>query len=1565
MIDLTGITNENEFYTHHYLSAILEEDLKKLYREWAAKEKEEKERAPYSKLAGSAKKFFTLSNQLNHEKAEDSKKQIQDQITELLLAPLGYDIKREELVLAEGEVIELTQRINKPDQTPELLIFQTVEDEDDTDPLNLEVTVEDEKKKYTYTWEDFITKKIFSLPEPPRWVMLVSSKQIILLDRTRWNDKRLLRFDIHEILGRKETSTIKAMCALLHKDSLISKEGMSLLDTLDENAHKHAYGVSEDLKYSLREAIELIGNEAIYYIREFKKEKIYQQNEKFANNLSMECLRYMYRLLFLFYIEARPELEYAPMKSDAYRKGYSLETLRDLEITPLNTEESRNGFFIHESIQLLFNLINTGTSFNNLKLDFEQTIHHNTFDMVPLKSHLFDPDKTKILTGVKLRNHVLQKVIELMSLTRPGSKKRTNKKNKRRGRVSYAQLGINQLGAVYEALLSYRGFFAETDLFEVKHAKDKEHNVLDNAYFVKEEELEKYEEKEKVRETDGTLTKHHKGSFIYRLAGRDREKSASYYTPEVLTKTLVKYALKELLKNKTADDILNLTVCEPAMGSAAFLNEAVNQLAEEYLKRKQKEINRTIDHDNYKKELQQIKMYIADRNVFGVDLNPVAAELAEVSIWLNTIFKGAHVPWFGLQLRVGNSLVGARRSTYLSSRLKSSKEFYQNTPPQRIKPNETREQNTVYHFLLPDPNMANYTDKVIKKMEEANLNKIKTWLKNQKKPFSQRDIIQLEILSNEIDRFWKLHAEVLKQVREETQDTHTIFPRQTQTEDKSKKNKTTSEKDAIQKKYLYTEETDPSPYRRLRLVMDYWCALWFWPIDKTDLLPTREEWLRELSLILQAKAFEGGEAEGEARDLFHDFTPQQQAMQFEEEHNFPNIESIINNSERLQLIKQLAEHYRFHHWELEYADIFKNNKGFDLILGNPPWLKVEWNEGGVMGDHNPEFVIHKHSASVLAAIRDETINTLNIRPQYLRAYEEAAGTKNFLNAEQNYPELKKMQSNLYKCFLPMAWRLGKQQGVSAFLHPEGIYDDPKGGAFRREVYSRLRYHFQFENELTLFTGTNDHGRLKFGINISGPRKVNPDFFSAANLFLPRTIDACFAHNGRGSVPGIKDEDHNWNVNGHKNRIIHVTEKELTLFAKLYDSEGTPAMEARLPALHATTLLSVLQKFADQPVKLGDLEGQYKSTVMWDETNAVKKDHTIRRETRFPQDASEWILSGPHFHVGNPFNKTPRVICEANSHYDVLDLTELPDDYLPRTNYVPDCSPAEYLKRTPRVPWGDKKPVTEFYRLVYRRMLSQSGERTLISAIVPPLSAHIHPVLSLSFEENKQLVLVSALSSSLLYDFYIKTSGRGDVYETTLRRFPLAENNRIVARYLALISLSSTYSNLWRSCWADSFCEQTWAKDDPRLPNSFFKNLTPGWNRNCALRTDYARRQALVEIDVLVAKALGLTLEELITIYRVQFPVMRQYESDTWYDQNGRIVFTASKGLPGVGFSRSEWNEIKDMKTGIASRITIDNTLPYEVIEKTIEYLAPFNRCNREEDYRMVWRICCESSLLES
>ncbi|MCB1621953.1 MAG: hypothetical protein KDI44_14595, partial [Thiothrix sp.] len=666
-VTYVGISNENEFYSQHYLSQIFAGDIKDVLNRWAQAE----EQAPYQHLRNLNREYFPLRERLRRERKLKPARRLALQRTFLqtLLAALGYPFEPHNTQLDKGQEIPLLATLGKAGNSPELWVLEAFDAEQEgTDPLALTPQraqfageVPPDPAILQASWNALITKWVFAGKHPPRWVLLLSERQLLLLDRLKWNQNRLLRFDWEEILGRRDLPTLKATAALLHRDSLLPEDGLSLLDTLDENAHKHAFAVSEDLKYALRESIELLGNEAAAYLLDHTKIGYTGKHALDAGQLSLECLRYMYRLLFLFYIEARPELGYVPHQSDAYRKGYSLEALRDLEMVQLTSEESRNGSYIHESLQRLFSLIHHGyQGENQSRIADTVSSVYNSFNIEPLDSHLFDPARTRLLNKVVFRNETLQRIIRLMSLTRPQARQR-------RGRVSYAQLGINQLGAVYEALLSYRGFFADRDLYEVKKA-GTEPDELETGYFVPAEDIELYTEDERVygRNAQGhkALRKYEKGTFIYRLAGRDRQKSASYYTPEVLTQTLVKYALKELLAGKTADEILRLTICEPAMGSAAFINEAVNQLAQAYLERKQAELQQHIPHEEYSQRLQQVKMFIADRNTFGVDLNPVAVELAEVSLWLNAIHGERQVPWFGYQLFNGNSLIGARRQVY-------------------------------------------------------------------------------------------------------------------------------------------------------------------------------------------------------------------------------------------------------------------------------------------------------------------------------------------------------------------------------------------------------------------------------------------------------------------------------------------------------------------------------------------------------------------------------------------------------------------------------------------------------------------------------------------------------------------------------------------------------------------------------------------------------------------------------------------------------------------------------------------------------------------------------------
>ncbi len=1386
-----GINNENEFYSHHYLSEVFRGDIKATLDGWSKAEEEGDERSPVSRLKGIYRDYFSATERLRRERSAKARIDLQREIFRQLTVVLGYPWQPQDLPLEEGSEIPVLAAVDHGG-APELLLIGAYDpDQEGADPLSLSPDkaqfhgdVPPDPAILKESWNDIISKRIYAQAHPPRWVLLLSDRQLLLIDRLKWNRNRLLRFEWDEILGRRDDATLKAAAVLLHRDSLLPPEGkggQSLLDRLDENAHKHAFAVSEDLKYALRQSIELLGNEAAQYLIEHTRTGYTGKNALDANRLSRECLRYMYRLLFLFYIEARPDLGYVPLQSEAYRQGYSLESLRDLELVRLESEESRNGYYLHHSIQRLFDLIHQGYSGvqdHQASLSVE-SIHHS-FHIEPLDSHLFGPQYTAQLNRVRFRNETLQQVIRKMSLTRPG------KGRKRRGRVSYAQLGINQLGAVYEALLSYRGFFAQTDLYEVKKAGTEPHE-LETGYFVSAEALENYTEEERVYDLDEQrhkkLRMFPKGTFIYRLAGRDRQKSASYYTPEVLTKSLVKYALKELLQEKSADEILQLTICEPAMGSAAFLNEAVNQLSEAYLERKQAELNQRIPHDDYSAILQQVKMYIADRNTYGVDLNPVAVELAEVSLWLNAIHQGRQVPWFGYQLFNGNSLVGARRQVYETHLLGKQKkgEAWYDQAPIRIQPvgaapsprknvggisasastrnGDTRKPTQVYHFLLPDPGMANYKDKTAKALEPERFKQIADWRKQFSKPLDPEQIKVLLSLSEKIDQLWAEHTQQLAADRDRTEDALVVWPnvgaapsRRSDALDSSLFRSegavpvsqldmgftTTTQKDQIRATGIFNlNAKTASAYRRLKMVMDYWCALWFWPIDKSDLLPDRDTFLMEIGLLIHGNIIDTGPAQNtldlddtgaapsrrsDALDssLFRgegaaptvpgnqtqmDLGTDPNQPQFTDHKGQLHIERLFEHFPRLRLVHQLAEQHRFFHWELAFADIFASRGGFDLILGNPPWLKVEWQEGGVLGDWHPLFNLRKFSAKRLTDERQTAFDRYpELKAAWFGEYEQLEATQNFLNASQNYPLLEGQKANLYKCFLPQAWMIGAVRGVSGFLHPEGIYDDPKGGRFRAEVYPRLRGHFQFQNEKKLFTEV--HNETLFSINIYGHYRNDPAFSNIANLFIPASIDGCYSHDGQGSIPGIKNDQGKWNTSGHAQRIIRVDEEALTTFAKLYDEAGTPPKQARLPALHTSQLLSVLEKFAAQPRRLGDLKGEYYSTQHWNEV-IQQQDGTIRRDTSFPEHSGQWVLSGPHFFVGTPFFKTPRAVCDTNRAYDILDLETLPDDYLPRSNYVPacavtsgqreeevplGCSEEEYRQRTPRVPWqeGDKE-----------------------------------------------------------------------------------------------------------------------------------------------------------------------------------------------------------------------------------------------------------------------------------
>ena len=1534
--DLTGITNEHSFYSDHFLRTRLEREVKAWIQSLALPPDAE---TPWAALKRRGRAYVDA----RHESAAVSEPQerlrIQRTFVQPLLNALGYDTHLTPAVLEGPErlPVEVVDEdgcvpVLRPVETDLWVIEAFDAEHEDVDVLDLPVHQAQMDGASPEETLQSVINRVFQA-HAPRWVLVISLRTWVLLDRTKWHAGRAMRVDWDELVNQSaRIGAYQFVAMLLNPDHLGPAAGTgSALEHLEQQSRAHAQGVSDGLKYALRESVELLGNEAL------------RSGAKISEaELTPECLRYLYRLLFLFMVEARPELGYLPMNAPVYAQGYSLEKLRELELVSLAENGSAEGSFLHQSLLKLFQMVYRGKAEGARQAEIQGGA--DSFRIAALQCELFDPAYTRTLDRTPVRNAVWQQIIRRLSLG--------HQQHGRTGRISYAQLGIHHLGSVYEALLSYQGFIAHEDLYEVKPASDPPTpDPLAAAYFVGRDAIEEYDPSERVHDDQGQLVRYAKGSFIYRLTGRARESSASYYTPERLTRLTVRFALQEVLQNKTPEEILQITVCEPAMGSAAFLNAAVNQLAEAYLMAQCKARKESLSARDYARQLQRVKMHFVDNNVYGLDLNPTAVELGGVSLWLNSLVPGGFVPWFGNQLRCGNALVGAWSRTYAGSTLQSGKWWMR--VPRKLALGESLPRGEVYHFLAGDAGMANYTDKVVKTIAPAALGHIRNWRKSFTARQSAIESQHLTHLSALIHRLWMRHVEDLQRLERRTTDPFAVYPETSAGPDV--RGSTRDKAALLQELFHPAAGANASAYARLKLVMDYWCALWHWPIEQATLLPTRAEHLNDIAHIVA-----GRDAVRET-GLWTVGTDARDAL------GYVDLAALIAERPRLRVVQATARRYRFFHWQLEFADQFATRGGFDVVLGNPPWIKPRFVEKHVMADADPRFMTRKMSAKQTADLRDAWLAETGNPDRYLAAYEGVAAEQKFLNATQNYPLLKGMQTNLYKAFLCTGWALST--GAVGMLHPDSVYDEAAGARLREALYPRLRWRLQFHNQLMLFPEIGD--RVRYGINVYGPLQAKPLFTSVANLFAPETVGRSVRHDGHGPVPGIKTEQNQWDLRGHQRRLIRTGPAELDTYAKLYDTPGTPALQARLPAIHTTQLASVLDKLAQAPHRLRDLEGKYAIASMWHETGA-QKDGTLRRETRFVDTNRDWILSGPHFFVGCPLQNTPNDGCKTNSDYARLDLTRLPADYRPRTNYVPHCPRELYEHRTPRTPWGTK--VTDEYRVVVRRMLSLSGERTLIPAIVPKGVGHVHPVKSLMFVEADYLIAAAHGMHALTTDLQFKISGKSEAADSMLKAIPIPPPNpSAAARVLALNCLTRDYAELWNA-FTDAPPALDWAKDDPRLIPGWFERIRHPWSWASPLRTDYQRRQALVELDVLHAQALGLTLKELLTVYRVQFPVLQSYERDTWYDALGRVIFSKKKGEGGLPRTRKAkdtcyglhtaghsqehlalgWEDVRDLREGQVTWTFMDHTRPGDPVERTVTYQAPFDRCDREDDYRQAW-----------
>ncbi|WP_327048054.1 class I SAM-dependent DNA methyltransferase [Microbispora sp. NBC_01189] len=1805
--DFASFTNRGEYFSAHYFAEQLGSDLKKgLFATWTSREGDENDprrtprellrtlRAPY--LTEKLRSYFAETTQADAEGearlATHNNPEWIKRLAEwhqMVLRALGYETTSAELTVHRaGRDHTLTVAYHGHGIIALDCGWAAVNDSAlNADgagrllsPLRVSASESYETGAALASW--LFQSELGEVGGPhPRFILLLCGGVILLADRHAWSEGRYLAANLDAALERNDRThqgELATIAALFSLDMLRPGENNQsrAIDALLKSSSDNAVGVSSELRYGLQRSVEIIANEVLRRMAEpannVTPADIESPKIPFARELTREALRYLYRILFLLYAEARPELGILPADDGSYEAGYSMARLRELveRDEELVEEEAKNGFHLYASLDVLFNKVNFGHREYGTEPDDDQPSDDEEtrkakaarrsedrgLRFEPLRSELFEPTAIRLIgTGVldprsdeddeprwhdlRLRNEALHEVLRLLTMKK-------GRRGERGGFISYRNLGINQLGAVYEGLMSYTGIIADEELCEVAKGGDPEQGSWlipsrkQNQY--PDNTLVHYDEADARKGLRGPK-KYDRGSFVYRLAGRDRETSASYYTPESLTKVTVELTLKNRLDQERdengkviktrASELLKYKICEPALGSGAFLNEAINQVADEYLRRRQEELDITIPTADAITEKQKAKAYIALHNAYGVDLNATGVELAEVSLWLNTMHPGMRAPWFGLHLRRGNSLIGARRAVYsgddvtgIEKAWLKAKGALAPTPLPFLKDGEPQPlpDDAVHQFLLPNPGWAAVVgSEEAKELAKEGVEQLAAW----KKGILQRPQRSTAHLNK--DGSPKLDPRT-KQPKREAPSQFTrlrdaarkveflwsaVVKRMQLSEREIARRIDVWQADPADPEYAFLQRPDQAvpkekvledlfnavdtPYWRLKTVMDAWCALWFWPVDKAGLLDGTDGEYEAHSLVSDAEELHealGGmpltgkepepqdapeplvspapkpaprfveavalfavgpeqatiwELESTADDdVVVEFkkvgrkepkkaakpkTPQKRRivplkdlddwLEFLEamlgtaevpegtlldasksldelkelEETIPHFMGMDfgNPEDRfpwLRMVRDIAKEQGFLHWELEFALVFASGGGFDLQVGNPPWVRPEWSENDVLAEHDARFGLGVLSESDRQTQRSLLLADPTIIRFVVNEIMQVSATRSFLGSKTTYPLLEGLRPDLYRGFMCRVWEHAASDGIAGLVHPVSHFEGVKEGRLRAAAYHRLRIHGHFVNGGNWAFAAPVSRTKEFGAHIYGPTVKDINFLHLSHLYTAQVLTESLMHDGKGEAPGIKFRG-DWDVRPHRKRIVRVTPAVLAQWRALGGSVGTPVEETPIRYPVSSAENAALGALSEVKVRLAERSIQISSG--FNETWAVTRDGLIEERTTDPGQWAEVILKGPQFGVATPLAKQPPNMKNSDRPWDLVDL---PDDAVPPTIYTRLADKRKFRATQDRwldhellaelhaltreelaqryaydekviavatgraangaavtLPDEDKyremlvglavRPYSDFYRLTWRRRLADNGERMLFASLMPPGPTHIDGVHSAILRSVNETALVAGFWASLPIDYFLRVTGRSDLRVSEADSMPAALPSHPLAsplllRILRLNCITHAYAPLWGKLYNEIWpSSEGWAHEWPDLPR--LGAVTREWSRETPLRTEYARRAALVEIDALVAVWLGVDAEGLVAAYRSRYGVMADYEADMWFDAAGNRItrrFEVFGNRQAVSGRKKTFEELRAHLDDAAG-----NTPPPE------GFVAPFFKVDREAEMR--------------
>jgi len=499
-----------------------------------------------------------------------------------------------------------------------------------------------------------------------RYLWLTGAKWGILTDGKYWRlyeretSKRLDIFyeiNLEDLIESGSSEDFRYFYLLFRKDAF-----PEFIEKVYKGSIDYAEKVGEELKDNIYQALTILA-------QGFLKTPGNDLSENHLKEIHDNSLILLYRLLFILYAEHRDLL---PLRENKlYTDSYSLDSFKKEIANKLDKNvpiaSSTIGYW--NKLKELFEIINKG---------------NRELGVPPYNGGLFDQEKHNFLEKHKVGDSYVAKAIDLLSRSRD------------KAYIDYGSLEIRHLGSIYEGLLEYKLKIADQDLVPIK---DKGKEV-----FVSLAEAKK--QKKTIREDEEV-----KAGEIYLVTDKgERKATGSYYTPDYIVKYIVENILGPLVEEKRKkvlenieelkkkikgsrgvsreflekefrktegsliDEILSLKVLDPAMGSGHFLVEATDFLARKLLEvlsgaplevHKKEMVVREPSEPYGLKEAEEedirwARREVVERCIFGVDLNPMAVELAKLSLWLYTVAKNRPLNFLDHHLRCGNSLIGAK-----------------------------------------------------------------------------------------------------------------------------------------------------------------------------------------------------------------------------------------------------------------------------------------------------------------------------------------------------------------------------------------------------------------------------------------------------------------------------------------------------------------------------------------------------------------------------------------------------------------------------------------------------------------------------------------------------------------------------------------------------------------------------------------------------------------------------------------------------------------------------------------------------------------------------------------